>query len=227
MENFHKSFSSTLKTLRAIKEESCEAIKDSNPPIEPPCGQLIVRETLADVFGQSTRLSHSTLTPFERSVMEQARSNDLKAFEINLTMEKLKLKKSQLYLSSYSNFLEKIKISMGIEKSTFREEKFKTQVRDSKHAELVKTCLDLLIAGLILMSCLLIYGAYAFSFKRISEATLSCSASAKVNPLTLTKRSKFFLHLVVIDLFEVKIFRSRSPGGSQGRYLHSTRAFSL
>lgn len=219
MRNFQKSFSSTLKTLQVIKEESfedrpdcppqlrdhsgasssggnmeslddVEVVEEIRPALIPACRQLVLRGELNQELGQPSRRrpssgsSQSMLGTFERSVAEQARSNDLKALEISLSMEKLQLKRSQLYLSSHASFLERIKISMNIAKSTFREEKLKTQMKDTRHAELARTCLDLLIAGLILMSCLLMYGAYTFSYKRISEATAACNSLPKVNPLT-------------------------------------------
>ncbi|KAJ6849557.1 protein CPR-5 [Iris pallida] len=111
--------------------------------------------------------------------MEQTRSNDLKAFEIGLISRKLKLKESQLALNSYSHMLEKIKITMGISKATFKEEKLRNQMLDTRHAELLRRCIDLLVGGLFIMSGFLSYGAYVFSYERITEATTSCSAIPK------------------------------------------------
>lgn len=123
--------------------------------------------------------SQSMLSTFEKSVVEQIRSNDLKAFEINLINRKLQLKESQLALSSYANLLEKVKISMGISKASFKEEKLRNQMLDTRHAEFLRRCIDLLVAGLIIMSCCLVYGTYIYSYQRITEATTSCSAIPK------------------------------------------------
>ncbi|XP_078433211.1 CPR5 protein [Wolffia australiana] len=187
MGNFQKSFSSTLKTLQTIKEETHEEqptfpsqLRQEVNVFDPPCDQIVVgRQLTRPLSRPRSGFDQSTLTTLERSVVEQARSNDLKALEIGLTMEKLKLKKSELYLSSYASFLERVKISMSVAKSAFQEEKFKSKIQDTRHGDLVKTCLDLLIAGLILMCGLLLYGAYTFSFKRISEATQSCNSVSK------------------------------------------------
>ncbi|KAK4356615.1 hypothetical protein RND71_025586 [Anisodus tanguticus] len=130
-----------------------------------------VKQQLASV-SSSDRSVHSTL---ERSLMEQARSNDLKTFEIGLTMRKLQLKERQLSLSSDANLLERVKLSFGFSKTSFKAEKFKNQVEDSKHAELLKTCIDCLVAGLFIMLACLGYGTYVFSHKRITEATASCT----------------------------------------------------
>ncbi|KAJ8543734.1 hypothetical protein K7X08_025352 [Anisodus acutangulus] len=130
-----------------------------------------VMQQLASV-SSSDRSVHSTL---ERSLMEQARSNDLKTFEIGLTMRKLQLKERQLSLSSDANLLERVNLSFGFSKMSFKAEKFKNQVEDSKHAELLKTCIDCLVAGLFIMLACLGYGTYVFSHKRITEATASCT----------------------------------------------------
>ncbi|CAA7395727.1 unnamed protein product [Spirodela intermedia] len=248
--NFQKSFSSTLKTLQVIKEESSEdrpncapwlrdhseasssggnmeslntvkAIEESSPHLIPTSSQVVLWRELNQELGQPSRrgpgsgFSQSTLSTFERSIAEQARSNDLKALEIGLNMEKLQLKRSQLYLSSHASFLERIKISMNIAKSTFREEKLKTQIKDTRQAELARTCLDLLIAGLILMSCLLGYGAYTFSYRRISEATASCNSLPKETkswwvPKNVASFSSGWLsvrcHVVVISRMSFGLF---------------------
>ncbi|XP_009593331.1 protein CPR-5 [Nicotiana tomentosiformis] len=137
------------------------------------------RQQLASIsssmISSTTEINRSVSSTLERSVMEQARSNDLKTFEIGLTMRKLQLKERQLALSSDANLLERVKLSFGFSKTSFKAEKFKNQVEDSKHAELLKTCLDCLVAGLFIMLVCLGYGTYVFSHKRITEATASCT----------------------------------------------------
>ncbi|PKA56100.1 Protein CPR-5 [Apostasia shenzhenica] len=119
--------------------------------------------------------NESIRTTFEKSVKEQTRSNDLKAIEISLVMRKLQLKQSQLAMNSYANFLEKVKLCMNMSKAAFREEKLRNQIQDTRHAELIKRCIDLLVSGLIIMCAILIYGASIFSYQRLTEITSSCS----------------------------------------------------
>ncbi|KAK8672896.1 hypothetical protein V6N13_111253 [Hibiscus sabdariffa] len=121
--------------------------------------------------------NQSMLSTIEKSVIEQVRSNDLKTLELSLAMRKLKLKEEQLALNFDSNHLERSKLAMGISKASFKAEKFKNQLEDTRHAELLRMCIDFLVAGLFIMSFLLIYGAYVFSYKRITDATSSCNPS--------------------------------------------------
>ncbi|XP_073154269.1 protein CPR-5 [Henckelia pumila] len=119
----------------------------------------------------------SMLSTMEKSVVEQTRSNDLKTFEIGLIMKKLQLKERQLSLNSDSNFIERWKLSMGFSKASFKVEKFKTQLRDTRETELLRKCLDFLVSGLIIMLFALAYGTYVYSHRRITEITESCSPS--------------------------------------------------
>lgn len=157
-----------------------------NMPLSSMSNQLIPygqeNQHLANIYhGTSNhRFSHSILDTYERSVVEQTRSNDLKAVEIGLVMEKLKLKQSQLALSSDANLLEKIKISMGISKASFKEEKLRNQMLETRHAQLLKTCIDLLVTGLIIMCGFLLYGASIYSLQRIAEVTSACNYTLKV-----------------------------------------------
>lgn len=142
-----------------------------------------VRQQLASasssMISSNTEICQSVHRTLERSLTEQARSNDLKTFEIDLTMRKLQLKERQLALSSDANFLERAKLSYGFSKTSFKTQKFKNQVEDSKHAELLKTCIDCLVAGLFIMLACLGYGTYVFSHKKITEATASCTPSTE------------------------------------------------
>ncbi|KAG6384921.1 hypothetical protein SASPL_153744 [Salvia splendens] len=117
----------------------------------------------------------SMLSTIEKSVKEQTRSNELKAFEIGLIMQKLQLKERQLELNSNANILERWKFSMGISKASFKAEKFKTEMQDTRQVELLKKCLDFLVGGLIIMLFTLAYGTYVYSHQRIVEATEACS----------------------------------------------------
>ncbi|GJT93426.1 hypothetical protein Tco_1082271 [Tanacetum coccineum] len=118
--------------------------------------------------------NRSVLTTFEKSVNEQARSNDLKALEISLSMQKIRLKEAQIAVNCVSNYLERFKLSMGISKANFKANKFKTELQDSRHAQLLKNCADCLVAGLLIMLSCLTYGTYIHSHQRLIEATESC-----------------------------------------------------
>lgn len=130
--------------------------------------------------------NRSTLSTMEKSMIEQTRSNDLKTLELSLTMKKLKLKQTQLALNFESNDLERSKLAMGVSKASFKAEKFKTQLQDVRHAELLKRCIDCLVAGLFVMAASLFYGAYVFSYQKITEATASCKPSSKASVLSFS-----------------------------------------
>ncbi|XVF15088.1 hypothetical protein REPUB_Repub09cG0119200 [Reevesia pubescens] len=176
-------------------------IKDSPSEVDLPCittqNQLTIHEGDQEniqinrelsIHGQVNQLAcvnpstgsvvnQSMLSTIEKSVLEQVRSNDLKTLELGLTMKKLKLKEEQLSLYFDSNHLERSKLAMGISKASFKAEKFKNQLEDTRHAELFKKCVDCLVAGLLIMSFFLLYGAYVYSYKRIIDATSSCNLS--------------------------------------------------
>ncbi|KMT08664.1 hypothetical protein BVRB_6g139400 [Beta vulgaris subsp. vulgaris] len=122
-------------------------------------------------------LSNSVLSTIEKSVVEQTRANDLKSVEIGLIMKKLQLKETQLALDSDLNFLERCKLSLGISRTSFKAEKFKTQLEETRHSELLKICADFLVADLLIMLGCLGYGVYAFSYDNLRQLTRSCSAS--------------------------------------------------
>ncbi|XP_031281431.1 protein CPR-5 [Pistacia vera] len=124
-------------------------------------------------------INKNVLSTMEKSVIEQVRSNDLKALELGLVMKRLKLKEAQLALNHDSNHLERSKLAVGISKASFKAEKFKNQLEDMRHGELLKKCIDCLVAGIVLMSASLSYAAYVFSYKKISEATAACAPLQK------------------------------------------------
>lgn len=126
-------------------------------------------------------INNSMMSVAEKSVMEKSRLNDLKTLELALAMKKLKLKETQLVLNSDLNHLERSKLAMGMSKASFKVEKFKNQLEDLRHGELIKKCIDSLIAGLLVMSSSLLYGAYVYSYERIAESTASCSPPIKAS----------------------------------------------
>uniref|UniRef100_A0A2N9EUE6 Uncharacterized protein n=1 Tax=Fagus sylvatica TaxID=28930 RepID=A0A2N9EUE6_FAGSY len=115
----------------------------------------------------------------QKSLIEQTRSNNLKTLELGLTMRKLELKETQLGLNFESNYLETLKLTLNKSKASFKAEKFQTQLEDTRNAELLRKCIDCLVAGLFIMSTCVLYGAYVFSYQRITEATESCTPSPK------------------------------------------------
>ncbi|KAL6633465.1 hypothetical protein ACP70R_026136 [Stipagrostis hirtigluma subsp. patula] len=154
-------------------------------PLNPLDNQIILH---AGLNQQLVHLPRSRSTPeinqhilgvFERSLNEQVRSNELKELEIGLTMRKLQLRQSQLALSSYSHVLEKIKISMGFQKASFKEEKFKTQMEDVRHAELLRKLIDMLLTAVVFMSVCFGYGTYIYSYQRITAVTAACAAASR------------------------------------------------
>ncbi|KAG6509064.1 protein CPR-5-like [Zingiber officinale] len=161
---------------------------EEHAPFKSADNQLILHrdrnQQLANIHSgtRGSGFSQSILSTIERSVIEQTRSNDLKAVEIELIMKKLQLKQSQLVISSDANLLEKIKISLGISKASFKEEKLRNQMQETRHAQLLQRCMDLLVAGLIVMCIFLTYGVFIFSYQRLSEITSVC--------VSVTEKSK-------------------------------------
>ncbi|XP_076898848.1 protein CPR-5-like [Bidens hawaiensis] len=131
-------------------------------------------QQLASVPPSRLHSQSSALATFERSVSEQGRANDLKAIELGLDMQKLRLKEAKIAVDCDSNVLERFKLSMGISKANFRAEKFKTELQDTRHAQLLKKCVDCLVAGLLIMVACLAYGTYIHSHQRLVEANESC-----------------------------------------------------
>lgn len=173
----------TQDRLKAIEEVRENMLTDSSNHELVLHGQInqvacVYPSTYGPAIGQSM------LSTIEKSVVEQSRSNDLKTLELSLTMERLKLKETQLALNHDSNHLERSKLAMGISKASFRAEKFKNQLEDTRHTELLRKCIDCLVAGLLIMSVSLLYGAYVFSYKRISEATESCTPSPMASTIS-------------------------------------------
>lgn len=172
----------SVKCNFAMEEHSFEEVEDRQPSVtmnrelslQGNMGRQIAC-TVSNV--QSYSGNFSMLSTIEKSVVEQTRANDLKSLEIGLIMRKLKLKETQLALSSDSNFLERCKLTLGVSRTSFKTEKFKTQLEETRHSELLRTCADFLVADLLIMSACLCYGVYAFSYDKIHQLTKSCSPS--------------------------------------------------
>ncbi|KAG7026808.1 Protein CPR-5, partial [Cucurbita argyrosperma subsp. argyrosperma] len=173
------------RTIAPIDQlSSVEVIKESIS--DSLTHELALCKLKSDVTSVAPRAvgSHHNeiaLGTFEKSVVEQARSNDLKTVELGLAMRKLRLKETQIALNCDLNNLERSKLAMGISKACFKEEKFKNQLEDTRHSELLRKCIDCLVAGLLIMSMAISYGAYVFSYQKISEATAICTPSTKAS----------------------------------------------
>nr|KYP69344.1 Protein CPR-5 [Cajanus cajan] len=154
-------------------------------------GQSNQMVSFSQIFSGS--VNNLMVSLIKKSVMEQCRSNELKCRsnelkwrsnelktrELDLYMESLKLKEDALSAKHDSNNLNRSKLAMGESKASFKAEKFKTQLEDTRHGELKKKCIDCLITGLLIMSSSLLYGAYVYSYERITEATESCTPSTQ------------------------------------------------
>ena len=163
-----------------VEEHSVEEVEDRRPSVSMN-RELSLRGHMCQETGSivsSTRgysANLSMLTAIEKSVSELTRANDLKSRELGLIMRKLELKETQVALSSDSNFLERCKLYLGVSRTSFKAEKFKTQLEETRQCELLRACADLLVAGLLIMSACLGYGVYAFSYDKIHQLTKSCS----------------------------------------------------
>uniref|UniRef100_A0ACD5XJJ3 Uncharacterized protein n=1 Tax=Avena sativa TaxID=4498 RepID=A0ACD5XJJ3_AVESA len=170
-----------LSTVNSL-DQTVEAKQDTVNSVE---SELVLYARDSQHLAQSarSRSSHEAdrciLNAFERSVKEQARSNELKEFEIGLSMRKLQLKHSQLTLSSYTHMLEKMKISLGFQKASFQAEKFKTQMQDTRDTQILRTLIDFLVSAVIIMSVFFAYGTYIYSYERITDVTSACSVASR------------------------------------------------
>ena len=77
-------------------------------------------------------MNQSMLSTSEKSIVEQASSNDLKTPELILSMKKMKLKETQLALNSNSYLLERMKFFVGISKGHPLELKIQESIRRHK-----------------------------------------------------------------------------------------------
>lgn len=205
------------KTSSSILEECCwEESSRTDVPVDQLGSVEKIKERVSDSLTRELALCRLTndvasvapravgsrsneiaLGTFERSVVEQTRSNNLKTVELGLAMRKLKLKETQIALNCDLNNLERSKLAMGKSKASFKAEKFKNQLEDTRHLELLKKCIDCLVAGLLIMSMALSYGAYVYSYQRISEATAICTPSTQAS---VAPSSCYGLFKTLVDL---------------------------
>ncbi|KAL9241484.1 hypothetical protein vseg_015594 [Gypsophila vaccaria] len=160
-------------------EDTDDCVAPQSPNQEFPMQGLVSWQLARS--NQSNFSNNLVLSTIEKSVSEQTRANELKSMEIGLIRRKLQLKETQLALDSDSNYLERCKLSLGVSKTSFKVEKFKTQLEETKHGELLKTCADFLVTGIIIMSCCLCSGVYAFSYDNLRQLTKSCQPSEATN----------------------------------------------
>jgi hypothetical protein len=76
--------------------------------------------------------------------------------------------------------LERIKLSFGFQKAAFQGEKFKTQMQDTRHAQILRTLIDFLVTAVIIMSACFGYGTYVYSYQGITDVTTACSVASQV-----------------------------------------------
>ncbi|CAN6274277.1 unnamed protein product [Urochloa humidicola] len=181
------SYKGGIPEIRMSDDDSQSWIHDvhKDTPLSSMDNQIILH---GGVSHQLVHLIHSrsaagidqrVFSVFERSVNEQARSNDLKELEIKLQMKGLQLGESQLAVSSEANELKKVEIRLGFEKASFKVEKFKSQMKDTRHAELLRKLIDMLLTAVVLMSVCFGYGTYIYSYKRITSVTSACAAASR------------------------------------------------
>lgn len=162
-----------------------KAIYDNGKTSSMPGSNLNQQVVLRGQFQQ--QLTHaaypqwqqSICNVFEKSAIEQERCNDLREIEIGLTMRRLHLEDSKLYVDAESNDLRRQNISFNQSKALFRESKFIDEKLNSAYIELSQTCADHLVAGLVVMLFCLAYGGWKYSYARLSEAVAMCQPSSK------------------------------------------------
>ncbi|ESQ31381.1 hypothetical protein EUTSA_v10003912mg [Eutrema salsugineum] len=172
---------SAKETLSAMSAD--EAIQGSARTISS-MNEIVLHGETRQLSGVS-RSSAMPLATIERwSLEEQARGHDLKSMEmdlkkmeIGLRMRKVKLKETELALRYESNNLGKSKLEMGVSKAAFRAEKFKTELEDTRKAEMVTRIMDWLGLSVFIMLSSMLYGTWVFSQQRIMEATSLCNPS--------------------------------------------------
>ncbi|KAK1263791.1 Protein CPR-5 [Acorus gramineus] len=186
-------FSASTSCTENLGSEDClipVSSRNTNPPEEVPEHQITgCLDNQISIYGQMSEelslvsVNHAAptenLSVLERFAAEQARANKLKEVELGLTLKQMELKKMQLNLNYDANSLTRTKISMGIMDASFRKEKFKNQVEETRNAEFLNKCKDCLIVGLFVMSGCLIYGAKTFAYNRIMEMTEACTTFTK------------------------------------------------
>lgn len=235
LKNFESSFVSTLRTPRSNTKASAKTevhssskCKEEKNPVDLTLDKkesyktdthvddqlsLIedVKESVSDSYTQELPLcklrndmvsfipwpvgsygNEIAVGAFERLVVENARSNDLKEREIDLKTQNLKLKETQMNLNCESNNL--------------KAEKLKNQLENKRHSELLETCIDCLVAGLLIMCVALSYGAYVYSYHKIFEATAICTSSTQASVVLF---SFYCLFCILLDLLLIymTIFR--------------------
>ncbi|ESQ28000.1 hypothetical protein EUTSA_v10019768mg [Eutrema salsugineum] len=177
--NFERSFKSTLSILKLTNEYTFPQHSNNNNVATSTIDECSDTELSAMETSSATSAyeviqgerSEMSLTTFERRRLEEkARANDLKTMEIGLKMTKIAI-------SSESNNLEKAKLEMAASKAAFKDEKFKTELEDSRRDDFVVKTMDWLGVSVFIMVACMIYGASVFSQEKIKGATSICEPS--------------------------------------------------
>ncbi|XP_010444453.1 PREDICTED: protein CPR-5 [Camelina sativa] len=104
-------------------------------------------------------------------------ANDLQREANSLKKIGLTYKKMELGINYESNSLQKSQLEVDVSKTAFKKEKFKTELEDTRKAEMVTKIMDWLGLSVFSMSVSMFIGAYNFSLKRIEDATAACEPS--------------------------------------------------
>ncbi|KAM7277109.1 hypothetical protein ACFE04_018975 [Oxalis oulophora] len=203
MVNFQSEILKNQRLSTSIDDmDDCQSETEQTMPIDR--GLALYEQTSQLISVSSSRLgsviNQSVLSTMEKSVEEQTRANNLKKVELRLKKEGLDLKKMSMSLNYDSNNLKRSELAMGASMATFKAEKFKNQVEDMRHSELLKMCIDCLVFGLLIMLVSLSYGTYVFSYTRITEATSACTPftqSASVSNFFFTKNQSDGIEVMV------------------------------
>ncbi|CAM6106033.1 unnamed protein product [Calypogeia fissa] len=113
-------------------------------------------------------------TLLERYVEAQETQNHLKQLELAHSMKHLLVKKDHLQLQSESNVLMRENVDLGRSKIELKEFELEDGKLTAAHRDLSRTCADELVAGLCVMLLALAYGAWKFSYTRLSRVVTMC-----------------------------------------------------
>ncbi|CAH2066845.1 unnamed protein product [Thlaspi arvense] len=133
--------------------------------------EIVLHEGTRQLFAVPRRSSAMSSTPMEQLL---ARANDLETIKIGLEMEKLTVSKKKLAVSYESNNLKRAELEMGASKAAFSEDKFKTELEDTKKDGFVRETMEWLVVSVFIMLGFMLYGASVFSQQKIKEATSIC-----------------------------------------------------
>ncbi|XP_010484292.1 PREDICTED: protein CPR-5 [Camelina sativa] len=144
--------------------------------------ELVLHEASRQLSCLPPSSSEMPYTAMLRFIAEkQQEANDLQREAISLKMIGLTYKEVGLGLKHESNNLQKSQLEMDVSKAAFKKEKFKTELEETRKAEMVRRVMDWLGVSVFSMSVSMLTGAYNFSLKRIEDATAACEPSEETS----------------------------------------------